>query len=274
MIRIRIICLLSLPLFIANACFAKDRVVAKYNGQNILKSEISERIKTLSGKLPEGKNDFDDYNAKIKTQLIGEFIQEKLLATCVETIKIDQNPAHKKQLENLIKQFKIRIYLEKYTKQKLTPLMIRVAYNKYIKAIKESDELKVSHILYKTEAEANKAAAEIKANKISFENAAKKYSIDKISKTKGGDLEFIHRGQTVPEFENTAYNLKDGSISAPVQTKFGWHIVKRFSSRKRKIPPFNEVKQSIEREVKMNLTQQHIDELTKAAKIEIFPENK
>jgi peptidyl-prolyl cis-trans isomerase C len=272
--RIKFITLLALPLFISNISFAGDRVVARCNGHNILKSEVAERFKSPSGKLPEGKSDLDDYSPEIKQKLIGEFVQEKLLTTAAEKANITRDPAYKKQLENCIKQSKIKIYLEKYTDKRLTPAMIREAYNQYVADLKESDELKISHILVKTEAEANKLAAELKSKKIKFDDAAKKYSIDKMSKNNGGEIGFINRGQTVPEFEDTAYSLSKGSVSAPVKTDFGWHIIKLLDSRERKIPSFNDIKQNIEDRVRMGLMQKHITDLAQNAKVEIFPKKK
>ncbi|NRA73525.1 MAG: peptidylprolyl isomerase [Rickettsiales bacterium] len=274
MIKIRIIALLALPVFISNICFAKDRIVAKYKDKNVLKSQIVGEIKEIYGKLPDNKKDFDDYDARAREHFIYSFIQTKLLADAADSAKTYQDSNYKKQLNLLKKQLMVKTYLENYVNKKTTPLMVRDAYNQYVDQLKEKDELKISHILLKTEAEANKILAEIKAGKISLGEAAKKYSIDPASKDKGGELGFISPGQTVPEFENTAYNLKKGSISAPVKTNFGWHIIQRLDSRKRKIPAFNKIKKEIEQQVKRGLIQQYISELTRNAKIEIVPKKK
>lgn len=54
---------------------------------------------------------------------------------------------------------------------------------------------------------------------------------DPSGKGKGGDLGFVSRGQLVPQFEQAMYQLKDGEISKPVRTDFGWHIIKRIAHR-------------------------------------------
>ena len=80
-----------------------------------------------------------------------------------------------------------------------------------------------SHILVKTKAEADRIRAE--ATPANFARLAKENSTDTGSAQQGGDLGQIQKGQLVPEFEKVAFALKDGEISPPVKTQFGWHII-------------------------------------------------
>ncbi len=64
-----------------------------------------------------------------------------------------------------------------------------------------------------------------------FEELAKKYSQDPGSAKRGGDLGFFGRGRMVPQFENAAFSLKDGEVSEPFETTYGWHIVQRIESK-------------------------------------------
>ncbi len=82
-----------------------------------------------------------------------------------------------------------------------------------------------SHILVDTEEEANKILQSIQAHEISFEDAAKKFSKCP-SRENGGDLGFFGRGVMVKEFEDVAFSAEEGEVSAPVQTQFGWHLIK------------------------------------------------
>ena len=85
-------------------------------------------------------------------------------------------------------------------------------------------KVSASHILVKTESEANVALYDVTHGK-SFEDIAKQVSICPSGK-KGGSLGWFGRGQMVKEFENAAFSLKKGEISKPVKTQFGWHIIK------------------------------------------------
>ena len=85
-------------------------------------------------------------------------------------------------------------------------------------------EVRASHILVKTENEAKKLAEDIKAGKMSFEEAARQVSLCP-SGHEGGDLGFFKRGVMVKPFEDAAFSLKQGELSEPVQTQFGWHLI-------------------------------------------------
>ncbi|MFO7809857.1 MAG: peptidylprolyl isomerase [Candidatus Delongbacteria bacterium] len=68
--------------------------------------------------------------------------------------------------------------------------------------------------------------SEILQGEISFEDAAEKYSEDETSKYKGGNIGTTKRGDLVPSYERSAYNLEQGDISEPVKTEYGYHIIK------------------------------------------------
>lgn len=76
----------------------------------------------------------------------------------------------------------------------------------------------------------DKIAAEIKSGK-NFEMLAKKYSEDLLSAKQGGDLGWLHSGETVPEFEQAFKQLKPGQVSKPIKSSFGWHLIKYLGSK-------------------------------------------
>ena len=85
-------------------------------------------------------------------------------------------------------------------------------------------KISASHILVKTEAEANVVLYDITHGK-QFEDVAKAVSLCP-SKRDGGNLGWFGRGQMVKGFESVAFALKKGEISKPVKTQFGWHIIR------------------------------------------------
>lgn len=105
-------------------------------------------------------------------------------------------------------------------------LVAYCAYFPYSYFHKEADkkEIKVSHILVKTQEEAEKLKKEIEEG-ASFEKLAEKHSLCE-SKAQKGDIGYNTRGFLIPEFEKVAFNLKKGKIPAIVQTEEGWHLVK------------------------------------------------
>lgn len=86
------------------------------------------------------------------------------------------------------------------------------------------NKVNASHILVKTESEANVILYDVTHGK-GFEEIAKAKSLCPSGK-KGGCLGWFGRNQMVKEFESAAFSLKKGEISKPVKTQFGWHIIK------------------------------------------------
>ena len=101
---------------------------------------------------------------------------------------------------------------------------------------------RVYHILVKTEALAAKLSAQ--ATEANFASLAQKFSQDPGSKSQGGDLGLIQKGAFVPEFEAAAFKLKDGEISKPVKSQFGWHVI-RVALQPATTTPFDEAKAQI-----------------------------
>lgn len=251
---------------------AADMVVAKYNGKSLYKSEVEHTLKIiLNGSLPEGKKDFNELSKEMKQRIATELAQQKVVEDAMAQSTLKNSEIYKQQLEATYKQVAINVFLDHYSKGQLTEKSIQTEYNNYTKALKSHDELKVSHILVNTENEAKEILSKINSSDVSFENAAKEHSIDG-SKAQGGELGYISKGKTVPEFEKAAYGAKKGSIVGPVKTEFGYHLIKVTDSRKQKIPAFTEVKPQLEQMILVKIRQQYVTDLLKSAKIETFVE--
>src|SRR3984893_14022086 len=132
---------------------------------------------------------------------------------------------------------------------------LKAQYQQNIQQYEVPNRVHVEHVLLmtvgKTDAEVEeirqKAEDVLKQAKkgANFEELAKKYSEDPGSKDKGGDLGWITQGQTVPEFEKTAFGLDKGKISDLVKTQYGFHIIKELDKETAHTKPFEEVKDSI-----------------------------
>ena len=115
-------------------------------------------------------------------------------------------------------------------------------YDENIAQFKVAAGRRVSHILVATEAEAERIRAE--ATPETFAQLARENSIDTTTKDNGGDLGALVKGQFVPEFDKAAFALKDGEISQPVKTQFGWHII-TVDTTPAETTPFSEAKAGI-----------------------------
>lgn len=133
---------------------------------------------------------------------------------------------------------------------------LKAQYQQNIQQYQVPNRVHAEHILLMTVGKTDAEVEEIRrkaedvlkqANKkgANFEDLAKKYSEDPGSKDKGGDLGWITQGQTVPEFEKTAFGLDKGKISDLVKTQYGFHIIKVLDKETAHTKPFEEVKDSI-----------------------------
>ncbi len=146
----------------------------------------------------------------------------------------------------------------------------RKAYDEAAKAEPPQEEIHARHILLPTEDEAKKALARVKGGE-DFAKVATELSKDPAGD--GGDLGWFTKDRMVPEFSNAAFKLKEGEISDPVKTQFGWHIIKVEGVRTKSFPPFEQLKEQAARYVAQKAQSETISELHKAAKIELFDAN-
>lgn len=270
-----IIIILSLLFaFVAFGVQAEDRIVAKYNGKDCMKSEVESWLKlTRDGKLPDNKKDFDDLDKNLKAQVINEYIRDQILLQTAEKSNDTNSPDYKKKLEAFTNMAKVAIYFNQYLKEKMPASMVREEYAAYVKDLKAHDDLKLRQILVKKQEEANKIFEEITNKKMTFEEAVKKYSEDENSKNRNGDIGFLSHGRIPPElyqFDVVGYSLKKDEVSKPFQTPFGWHIIKLVDTKKAMIPSFEQVKEDFEAEVAARIKKTHVAELFNASNVEVF----
>ncbi len=107
----------------------------------------------------------------------------------------------------------------------VTPAAVKAYFDKNHATFDKPEQVTARHILVPTLAQANVIEAQLKTDPNSFAALAEKYSTDPGSKAKGGDLGSFRRGQMVPAFDKVAFSAPVGSISPPVKSPFGYHII-------------------------------------------------
>lgn len=124
---------------------------------------------------------------------------------------------------------------------------IKAYYDAHSAEFQQEETMSAKHILVDSLEEAEKISAEIKAGK-AFEDAAKEYSSCP-SKNRGGDLGTFSRGKMVKEFEDAAFALTQGMVSAPVKTQFGYHLIKAGAITPAKAADLDTVKDKIKKQL-------------------------
>jgi peptidyl-prolyl cis-trans isomerase C len=140
-------------------------------------------------------------------------------------------------------------------------------FDEKIAGLKPEQEIRARHILVATEPEAKEIAERLKKGE-DFATLAKEKSKD--PNAEGGDLGFFTRGQMLKPFEDAAFALEVGELSDPVQTQFGWHIIKLEEKRDQALPTFDQVKAAIIAQLVQAKAQEVVGGLRDAAKIEVL----
>jgi peptidyl-prolyl cis-trans isomerase C len=144
---------------------------------------------------------------------------------------------------------------------------IDAAYEEQVAAFQPGREFNAAHILVATEDEAKAVKAELDGG-ADFAELAVERSTDPGSGPQGGSLGWFGPGQMVPEFEAAVATLEPGAVSEPVQTQFGWHVIRLDEARDTAPPPLAQVRPEIENTLRQTKLEAELEALRAAATIE------
>jgi len=243
-------------------------VLAEVSGTNITVDSFKKEIDSLPPYLKPMADSADGKKEMLETMIIRELILQDAAKDGIEN-----TPAVKEKLDELKKRLVVEAYLKKKVEEqsKVSDDEMKKFYDQNKDKFKTADQVKASHILVKSEKEANDVLAQLKAGG-NFEELAKKLSTDGAA-AKGGDLGWFSKGSMIPEFEKVAFAMKEGETSGIVKTKFGYHIIKLTGKRAAGQRTFEEVKDQIKTAIlpgkQQEVFQKLKDDLKKSGKFTI-----
>ncbi len=251
----------------ASQAFAQNtqnKPAAVVNGVSIPQERVEMHVKSA---LNQGQTDTPELRKAIRDQLINyELISQ-------EAVKkgLDKQPEVAQIIEWGRQQTLANVFLQDYIKtHPISEETITKAYEN-LKASAGSKEYSIHHILVEKESEAKSIAAKLKKGE-KFDKLAKSNSKDTGSRERGGDLGWIPTGNIpntfVKAFADAVMNLTKGKISEPVQTQFGWHIIKLDDVRDLKMPTYEELKPQIAQNLHQQAAQNAVADMRAKAKIE------
>ncbi len=240
-----------------------DPIVATVNGTKILRSQVVEAYSNLPEQYRQVPMD------QLYPVLVNSLIDSKLAADQARKEKIHESAEFKAELAAITDRLLGAKLIQERVDAKISDETVAKRYADMVKEIGEQVEVHARHILVKTEDEAKALIKELNGG-ADFASLAKKKSTGP-SGPNGGDLGYFGKGQMVPEFEQAAFALDKGKVTTtPVQTQFGWHVIKVEDKRTQEAPKLEEmapqIRQGMAREIGASVTQ----ELRKSAKIERF----
>ncbi|KOP67562.1 peptidylprolyl isomerase [Bacillus sp. FJAT-18019] len=236
--------------------FAKgsgNQAIAKVNDVSITKDKLYDELVEIGGK--------QTLNTMITEELLQQELNKKSITVTdadvdkdIETLKasfpseaqfesaLQQNGM---TMDDLKEQTKTQIELKKLMgdKIKVTDEEVKEIYDQNKDSFATPEQVRASHILVETKEEAEKIEKQLKEG-ADFAAIAKEKNQD-ATKDTGGDLDFFGRGEMDPAFEEAAFKLKKGEISAPVKSSFGYHIIKVTDRKAATNPTFEDKKEEI-----------------------------
>ncbi|UTS82311.1 peptidylprolyl isomerase [Phaeobacter piscinae] len=169
-------------------------------------------------------------------------------------------------LENEARSLLAADVIEKVMENAASDEDLRSAYDEKYTDGTGGDEFNASHILVETEEDAAEIRAELDAG-ADFATLARERSTGP-SGPNGGELGWFGKGRMVPEFEEAVLVMGAGDVSAPVQTQFGWHVIKLNDRRTSAAPTFDEVREELAAQMRQDAVEERVLSLTTAATIE------
>ena len=240
------------------AVFAQN--IATVNGKPIPKAREDAWVEQLK---KQGQQDSPQLRQQVKEQLI----QREVFMQEVAKRGIAEKPDVKFQLDVQRQNELIRALMrDELARNPVSDADVKAAYEDQKKAT-GTKEYKVRHILVESEAEAKDITAQLKKG-AKFEDLAKK-SKDPGSAQRGGELDWAGAGAYVKPFSDAMVKLDKGQMTdAPVQSQFGWHVIKVDDVREAQFPPLEQVAPQIREALSQQKMAAYAEQLRKAAKIQ------
>ena len=247
----------------APAAVAPETVVATVGGEEITEADLSFAAEDLAQDLAQMPAQ------ERRAFLLRVLIDMKVMAGAAEEAGMDQTELFAQRLNYLKERALRRAYFADAIAGQVTEAAIRADYDKFVADFQPQEEVHAAHILVETKEEADAIKAELDAGG-DFAAIAQEKSIDPGSGANGGDLGFFAKGMMVPEFETAAFALANpGDVSAPVQSQFGWHIIKLEEKRQSSPPAFEQIAPQLQQQVLMRVFNEKVEELMAGVTIDV-----
>ena len=193
---------------------------------------------------------------------IEQFVKDVVVDTAQEKAFYDANAAAFRSPEEVKFEYVVLTQDALLAQIAVTPDEVRAQYESAIKSYRQEEQRQASHILVAVKPDAGEPeraaakktaealAAEAKASPAKFADLARERSQDPGSAAQGGDLGSNPRGTMVKAFDDAVFSMQPGEIRGPVQSEFGWHVIRLVAVTPEKTRSFDEVKAQIETELR------------------------
>ncbi len=232
-----------------------DTVVATVNGTDITVGHMI--VAKVS--LPQEYQQLPD--EVLFEGLLEQMIQQVAVSSSVETL----SKAGQFALDNERRTLLMGDAVQAATESALTDEALQEAYDAAYSGAEPEEEYNAAHILLDSEERAVELKAEIEAG-ADFGDMAREHSTGP-SGPNGGDLGWFSKGMMVPEFENAVLAMEAGDVAGPVQSQFGWHLIKLNEIRQKDAPTLDQVRGDLVQVIQRGAIETLIESATETADI-------
>ena len=241
----------------------KNPVVATVNGKPIHLAAVAKAAQSLPPQLQQAPPQ------EIYPVLLNRLIDERALLIEAKKTDLAKQPAVAEAMKDAANQALEGAYLRQQVKPQINEAAAQAYYQKHYAKKKQPEQVKARQILVKTKAEAEKLIGELNKG-AKFSDLAEKDSIDPGAKN-GGELGWFTKDEMVKPFADAAFALKVGQYTkTPVQSQFGWHIIKLQGKREKPVPAYDDVKDAIHQKVANQAITGALTRARSAVKVKIY----
>jgi len=242
-----------------------NAVVATINGEDVTEGDLELALQGLEQQFAQLSPE------QRRAAALSALIEIRLLAGKAEEEGLASGAEFERQMAFLRERALHSAYIEQTIAGGVTDEEVRARYDQEIASAPTGEEVRARHIIVETEEEAQALIEQLDGG-ADFEELARENSTDGAA-AQGGDLGYFGQGQMVPEFEQAAFAMDAGEYSAePIQTQFGWHVIKVEDKRQQQPPAFEQVGPQIRSILLRERYFAAVEEIRGAADVEIADE--
>lgn len=246
-----------------------DPVVAIVNDTEIKRSDVmplmEQALEGQMGQMGIGAE-------QLFPLFLDQYVSGELVLQEAKKADIEDRKKFKEQMEMTREQIMRNVFLVEMAEDKVTEEALKKLYVEKIAEVPVQEEVRASHILVEEEQTAKDIIASLKDG-ADFAELAKEKSTGPTGPN-GGDLGYFLKEEMVPEFAEAAFSMDAGDVSdAPVQTQFGWHVIKVADKRERPKPTYDEVKDQLEEMLRKQILDDYLNNIREGANVTLFDYN-
>jgi peptidyl-prolyl cis-trans isomerase C len=242
-------------------------IVARVDGRAITRLDVFRFIKLMPANIQQLPA------AAVYPLALDQVINTRVVQNKADEAGLEKDAEVQEQLELAKQQIMRSVYVQRQVDKQISESDLKKAYDELVTKVPDVEEVSASHILVKDEATARDLIAQLNGG-ADFAKLAAANSNDPGNKDQGGNLGWFSKQDMVPEFSDAAFKIEKGKLGAePVQTQFGWHVIKVNDKRKRPKPSYDEVKPMLQVELRREKLETIVEGWRKAATVETFDVN-